>query len=220
MAKTIFEWREDKEYGGEGWILKGFPNFNVSSGLGIAHDTMEHFADGDGEMGAEMEAFGAMLYIRGESGWFYNKPGGRSFAESLGDEISRFLEDVRHGVAQLRDPGKTYRLSDETENELQELLRRGIRVANHNLNEDLFDLGDTYTSGRDTDRMLGWMRKGYRRAVKRYAGNCSDELAYAFDQVVDATKRRYGEYGDELHVNVNNKTLKVTVRQVHGWDSL
>ena len=66
MIHKIFEWREDEEFGGEGWILKGYPSFNVANGNGIAHDTIEHFKGGDGGLSDEMMAFvsGAMFLVK------------------------------------------------------------------------------------------------------------------------------------------------------------
>lgn len=70
MIHRIFEWREDQELGGYGWIMKGQPTFNASTGLGIAHDTLEHFANRYGSIADEMLAFGAILRVRVEGGYF------------------------------------------------------------------------------------------------------------------------------------------------------
>lgn len=90
MIHTVFEWREDREFGHDGWILKGFPNFNASGGQGIAHDTLEHFKKGDGSLAHEMLAFGAIIFIRGETGWFESRNFRATAAGSLGLTLVTF----------------------------------------------------------------------------------------------------------------------------------
>ncbi|GAC1605836.1 MAG: hypothetical protein NVS3B3_04490 [Aquirhabdus sp.] len=218
MIHTIFEWREDQEFGGEGWILKGFPNFNASTGRGIAHDTLEHFKGGDGSLADEMLAFGAMLHIRGESGWFESLPTIDNRLEAqMGFDIARFLQELRWGNVYLRKPPRTYRLKDaDLEYALYDIVNEGVKVANCERDED----AEMFQPGFATANMIHWMRVGYRKAIRRFKGNRPHDIAYCFDTIarkVDLGFNR-GDLGDELHVRVNTESLVVSIRRKEFWE--
>lgn len=213
MSRTIFEWREDEEFGGYGWIPKGKPHFNANEGLGIAHDTLEHFpADANVEtMDAEMRAFGAMLYMRVESGWYYQNAYRGAADVHLGSDIGRFLQEVRFDQWKLTNPGITRRIDETMEDEMDAIFKTAIKNANEWRDDDPhFKLDHT------TDWMRGWMRRGYRACIKRYHGAKPHELAYLFDQVKETVDKQYerGDEGQELHVLVNHKTLELKLRRV------
>ncbi|MDY7537572.1 hypothetical protein QN372_00265 [Undibacterium sp. RTI2.1] len=211
MIHTIFEWRENREYGEEGWILKGFPNFNASSGRGVAHDTLEHFKDGDGSLADEMMAFGAMLHIRGESGWFASLPTrDNRLDKQMGFDIARFLQELRSGNVDLRKPPRTYRLKDaDLESDLFNIIKEGVKEANQGRDND----AEIFQPGLVTDKMIHWMRVGYRKALKRFKGNKPHDIAYCFDTIANRVDLGFdlGDIGDELHVCVNTESLAVKI---------
>ena len=220
MTHTIFEWREDKEFGGNGWIPKGYPDFNAGDGLSIAHDTLEHFADGDGSLSAEMEAFGSMLYIRVQSGWFYSRGNARGAAPNMGSDIARFLQQMRWQDMNLRNPGRTYRLGDGLDDEIEAIITEGLRQANDEEAYSGDEVPFRYTRDWKIQYMVGWMRKGYRRCKQRWHDAGPHQLSYLFDRIVRDVDDRFrtGDFGDELHVRVNNKTLEHSVTRRYAED--
>jgi hypothetical protein len=206
---TSFDWREDKEFGHYGWIMTGMPDFNASTGLGIAHDTLEHFANGDGSLTDEMMAFGAMMYIRGEGGYFDALPNNNNVPHlQLGGDICRFLQDERRGSIHIRKPPRTYSIG-EMDSEIQLSIKEGVRLANSELDD-----GDTpFSTGEVTDRMIGWMRIGYRKAERRYCNAAPIYLAHLFTEIRDTVDRQFkhGEEGEKLIVKVCQKSLKFRI---------
>jgi hypothetical protein len=206
MITTKFDWREDREFGGFGWILQGFPNFNVSQGLGIAHDTLEHFKNGDGSLTHEMLAFGSMLFTRVECCWFSSRGNYRGAIINLSSDIMGFLRDVYYGNSNVLKPPKTRKLDDYLEDEIKGVMSKGYRDATQEY-EVTDDMSETI------QRMVGWMRIGYRKAKRRFHGNTSDELGFLFDEIVRTVdeKFKHGNEGETLVVKVNPRTLQFNI---------
>ncbi|UUZ75477.1 hypothetical protein LP414_27565 [Polaromonas sp. P1(28)-13] len=149
MIHRIFEWREDQELGGEGWIMKGQPTFNASRGLGIVHDTLEHFANRYGSITDEMLAFGSILRVRVEGGFFcrqYNP----NPAFHLSGDLARMMEKLRFDENIDRAPPTRPLCDGQMEEVIQESITEALRVANYEIdqNEERFVRDET------TDRMI------------------------------------------------------------------
>lgn len=218
MIQTVFEWRGDRNTGEYGWIQKGFPNFNASDGRMVAHDTLEHFAGGDGSLTDEMLAFGAIMFVRGESGWFYQEGGIYDPAQSCALDISEFLHDVAWGNSHLKTAPRTCRLDDNTiENYIQDAVHGGLRIA---LNEYPEKCGQMRQSDALIKSMIGWMRIGYRKAVKRFYDNPAYQVADCFNEIRKKVDKHFshGEFGEELIVKVNPRTLKVNVDSKYAFE--
>jgi len=215
MQTTVFEWREDREFGGEGWILKGFPDFNASQGIGIAHDTLEHFAGGDGSLSHEMLAFGSMLYMRGESGWFHQYGNARGAADNMGSDIARFLDEMSYQDMGLRNPGRTYALRDGLEDDLQAILTKGLSDANENARYNGSEVATVFTRDYKIEWMAGWMRRGYRMCKKRWPGASASDMSWLFRQIQRDIDRRFkeGNHYEELHVRVNPTTREFQINR-------
>lgn len=205
MITSTFEWRRDEDIGRYGWILRGFPNFNALGGLGIAHDTLEHFADGDGSLTDEMLAFGSILRIRVESGWF-NASGNFGPAEALALDFERFFLDVQSGSSYIRNPPRTYRLALHLENVIEIAARKAMKSFREGylLQNDMTET---------IQRMTGWMRIGYRRAKRRFYDNHPHDIAYLFDSLKETVDKRYSsdDDGNVLTVKVNPVSLKFAI---------
>jgi hypothetical protein len=219
MFSVKFEWKEDEEFGGEGWIPTRFPNFNASSGLGVAHDTLEHFANDDESLAAEMRALGAMIYLRGEGGYFVNR-NSRTPEANIGADIAHFLEELSNGdhsdYGDFPTPPRTCSLNDNANEMLEVGLKEGKKVF---IIEMAFQDDSERYSNHDVDlwldKMRGWMRIGYRKAVKRYHHNCPYETAYLFERIqkeVDARHKR-ADLGEILTVRVDPRNLDFKMSQ-------
>lgn len=216
MIKTVFEWREDQEFGGYGWIPKGYPDFNIVRGDNFAHDCIEHFKPTLGGLSDEMMAFGAMLYIRVESGWFYQKRFGQGAVENMGSDIGVFLENHESDPESYRlvDPGVTRPLDDDMEAEIAAIMAKGVKNANENRNWEAEE-GEKPQFALDykTEWMTGWMRRGYRKTIKRFHGNSPCELSDLFDRIAAGVHASHttGDEGEELHVAIDPRSLELKI---------
>jgi hypothetical protein len=99
---------------GIGWMPNWVKDAAIDPGQGItvSHDILEHIVDDIGGAEGELMALGALLWIRGESGWFYNqmRMAYRSVTDILGSDIAIILEQIEYGNQTLKCPGKTHNL--------------------------------------------------------------------------------------------------------------
>lgn len=213
LVQLDFVYGEDPEYGGDGWIPKLMPKFNASQGLGVAHDSMEHFNVAAGTLEEEILAFGSMLYMRVETGWFYQQGTWRSAGDILGGDLANFLRERWYAGEMLRSvKGRPRHLDDDMETELDSIIDETKRQLRGELDDDWEDFK------RDTidvwNRLRRWMRQGYWQAKLRYRGASNHDLAYAFTEIRDTVDRiKWAQQGDELHVrlsiNRNGRVLPI-----------
>lgn len=223
LIQLDFVYAEDQEYGGEGWIPKLMPHFNASQGLGVAHDAMEHFNVAAGTLEEEILAFGSMLYMRVETGWFYQQGSYHRAGTVLGGDIARFLCDRWQAGEMLRmAKGRPRHLEDDMEEELDSIIDETRRQLRGELDD-----ADWRQFQRDTidvwNRLRRWMRRGYWMAKRRYRGASNHDLAYAFSEIRNTVDRiKYPELGEELHVRLSinrNGRVMPTVKRL-GLDEL
>lgn len=215
MMIRKFAYEEHQEYGGNGWRPLWMKGADPITGQGVAHDILEH--DPKLELGVEAEfhALGASLWIRGENGYF----AGRfySVVDNYASDFISILERVHDGDETLRDPGKTNRLSKEMHGDadetLQAIVRKGMQFAKdeHGSVNDGCDLSLELPLDAH-DRILGWTRKGYRAAIKRYRGADGYSINYLFGKINDAVERctKHADLGMEMTVKIDLRNLNVT----------
>ena len=218
LIQLDFVYGEDPEYGGDGWIPKKMPKFNASQGLGVAHDAMEHFDVTAGTLEEEILAFGAMLYMRVETGWFYQQSNYyRRAGDILGGDLAIFLRERWYQGEMLRSvKGRPRHLDECMEQELDTIIEETRRQLRGELDEDWSQFQ------RDTidvwNRLRQWMRQGYWQCKRRYRGASNHDLAYAFTEIRDAVdKIKFAEQGEELHVRLSinrNGRVLPTVKRV------
>lgn len=214
MYSVRFVWREDQDYGGEGWAPKKFPEFNIVQGVGLAHDALEHFADDDGSLHGELQAFGAMIHVRWLGGWHYmiGNPGIYTPAVNMANDFIQFMYTILSGE-ELKAAPKTYRCrgvyGKDVEKIIDETLIEARKLVLSELDdEDAARIIELWNDFRDNAR--SWMRIGYRRAFRRF-GDTSDELPYVFKSIADSVENFHGSYGDELVVQVYPKETRANV---------
>lgn len=212
-----FNWDHDEEFGVDGWIPKHMPKFNaLDSGFGMAHDVLEHFSDKDSSIQGEFLAFGSMLYLRAESDYWSNENSRVTDAAIImAGDVARFLQDVYHEDGVPAAP-KTRKLDSELEEILSSIAVLTV--------EDLAD----YFNGDDLDEArvqtmltnaLDWMRRGYRKAAKRF--NMQPWERYTLFSMVERECERVmkqGDFNDVLEISVDIKRCRVQARIVEYRD--
>ena len=164
----------------------------------------------------EIKAFGAMLFIRGESYWWHNQGKSEGYATNVSYEIYDFMKKLKDDELYLDAPPVTKKItsSEFAEDELTKTLAKIKKYAKSDKEHD-----DDWLTQKEVvayfNQFKHWMRVGYRNAIKRYGTNNADEVAWLFTEVMNETKRhKYGEYGQTLKVKVWAKEFKFTMRVV------
>ena len=209
--KVELVWGEDQELGSFGWIPKHNPSFNAMQGFGVAHDVMEHTDLLSGTLEEEMLAFGAMLYIRGEGGWWWNSMNA-SPASNMKYDIAKFSHDVfyqkDYGCV-LGKPKRTLHIDNE--DDIQAIVEQSWRALRAEFEYEPEDWrAFTHHNPNWRKNVAGWIRRGYQECKRRYLGHQAWHLCDVFKEItqkVDGYK--WVEQGEELHI-----TLEITQREV------
>lgn len=205
-----FVWAEWEETGIDGWLPKWLPDtsgFNPSSAQGVAHDVLEHGAREKGELHNEMKAFGRIIFVREENGYFVGKWG--SIAENLGQEVFQIWRDAR-------DSGNHHDTLDDghADYTFEKMIEAMLASAAKERSGEGDCGSDEYYGPTDDEirQCLHWFRIGYRDAARRYSwvgcGVCS-----LFNEVANQTKAlgERHEYGDVLTVKVDLRRQDVSL---------
>lgn len=208
MITRTFAYEQDEEYGFNGWKPKWMRNANSMDGLGVAHDVMEHIGDIDKSTGAENEfmALGAMIYTRGEAGYFGN------FTDTITQfayEFVQILPRIVHGSETLRNPGNTYKLRDydEWDEGIKMIVNKGFRLTREE--DDWTDLSKLSMGVEEAQRrIISWMRIGFRKARAFYYGRYRMDTAttaYLFERIRNEAnkKLKFADFGMELTVKLD-----------------
>lgn len=217
-----FDWKHDTEYG-DGWIMRGMPNFDPLGALACAHDVLEHLIAKDDSMEGEMRAFGVMLWGRGQGEWFaMQNTNHRRWVDNISDDLIEFMNTHFLRGQQLGTPPvRGYKLLDEDiEESLLEAFRVTLRAAREDAghrmdSEDEIAAFRIHTS-EFMRRALPWMRIGFRHAERRYSHTNPDEFSWMFDQLIQAFARESAsaEYGEYLRCTVDTKTMRFDLRRL------
>ncbi len=203
------------------------PNADPYWAMAVAHDLLEHFPDDDGGVEAEFMALGAAYWLRHESGYTAQKypqsPHGP--AEAIGSDFIELYRHIAHEGFSLLDPGTVEPIEDE---DTDEMLRRIARVGQQYARDEESYNGDEeeaeelalFCSDQSRERIVGWLRKGYRRATERFEGCDAYSLAESvFGEIetrVDAWLKGSAEVGMFLEVEVDLDSYAVTIEAGYG----
>lgn len=175
--KFEFVCAENDEYGGLGWRLKDQPGFDPLPGNAVAHDVLEHFPGGDESPAHEFMALGAALLIRGTTGFFQRRGNVNPPHVHVASDFPDILRHVTDEGMELPNPGRTKPIEN-----YDHLVTDTINEAARLIKTEWPD---------DADRLVplvplaaGWMRKGWRKAERRYS-KCGINFAiHAFEEIM------------------------------------
>lgn len=207
--KWTFVCEEHEDYGMKGWREKRHPNFDPLGGLAVAHDVLEHFRDDDDGPAGELQAHGAMVWIRGMNGQFGNPI--MSPAEVSVSEFPNIFRHWRDEDMNLPDPPRRNRPQDSAEREfIDDMIHHGRRLL---MSEFLDHGGEVSDEDRasiraDIEKFLvkarGWMLDGLAKVKKRYRKFQSYDVALLFKRIEARADEllKFAEEGDEMVVCV------------------
>jgi hypothetical protein len=201
--KYLYDVIHNEEYGHLGLKIECIPNAEAHGVLTAIHDLFEHFP-GMSDTDGEAMALGAMLYCRGEGGFF-----DRSIPDTIsGDLANLFIQSCEWG--ELTDPGRTMPIPDQVESWITSALVRAMR--------ELRDEDHSFHS-EWPHWVKGWLRKGYRKARARYTLD-SLTISHVFRQMMGDMEKVFNqaEERDFIEVNFVRKTLEYNIRLIHQWD--
>lgn len=221
MIGLTFVIEYNREMGDKGARPENMPNADPYGGLACCHDLLEHFRDDDGSIAAEMQALGAMLYLR-------VAPGHHSYVDDDGSPRLRFevneLEShcINEGFSLAPAP-KTRRLDDTCE----DAIVRCITAARHEL--AIRDRGPLAEEHREMARqefghwlvhhVPGWLRVGYRRAERRYRNvpdwysiwSAAEEMIPKIDRFI-----RHAEIGDRFRLTFDKRRIDLQFKPLRN----
>ncbi len=164
---------------------------NASMGMGIAHDLLEHI-NGPSEIGGindEMEALGALWYVRGQFGRLNSKGYGSMYTpeQNLASDVVRMFRDHVDGDQHVSyDSPRTRALNDgSAENSLLEVMDEAdndyIKEFEPECRPEAHGAWPAYRA-----ECLNRMRIGWRKAARKYpiAGEVND-LFWEVERVID-----------------------------------
>ncbi len=203
MITRVFTCETHSDFGSLGWRPKNDYDADPLSGMATAHDTLEHFEDDIGRISDELQAFGAMMWGRGEGGWFWQNTmycPGANMASDLPELYSHYHhQGMYFGPA----PRRTNRLNDECECWLDKFRSQSIRNAKDMYGVDMSDVRRFIGWCRD------WMRIGYRRARRRFRNISACQFTYAFEEISRRADKllTHAYEGMTLTIKVDIRTL-------------
>lgn len=218
----IFTFGEDREYGFSGWIPKFMPYENAVTGLGAAHDILEHGLRDDGTVESELMALGVSHYIRGEQGYYVDIGNVLPPEDHLAHPLSDMLKVLSARGRVLANPGITKSLWEETEESFAEASRKCLQLFEDEYVHQ-YEEAPNYAGLSKSEvqrRIVGWLRKGYRKGQARFKGHDPYSVKQLFKQLasqVDKVKN-FAEEGDELQVKLNLTALSVRVQHRPAWE--
>ena len=208
MLHKTFKYKKDCN-GAVGWIEVGAPAcYNSGTGMLVAHDVLEHFKPTTYSKDSwedELLALGAMVYVRGEQGYFHSMyhPDWKKHLES---DISMVLEFV------------------STTRKLKPCRSRDV----YSTREDMYDVVFNAWKYLDTEYIVPtdqlnlithYLVKGYNLANRRYhdAGYVICDMFLQIEEEVNSLSK-YAETGDLLKINVNIKRKEVHFKHIPYWE--
>lgn len=211
--------KENHDTGEIGWQdsrIRGSDIFEpITYPIGLAHDCLEHAAFGS--VADEIEAHGAMYWVRYEGGWSDPKFGQTLNMESFTIEWENLLRGLMM-EGYLPSVPKTRPLDSAIEEDISTIIEQGRACCIRNVIAD--DPSRDEDSRKELERLAdvfrAFFRRGYRKAVRRYKGLAGCEVANLYNLLAQAFERQSIEYeGQEITVTVNLKTQRVTIEEVY-----
>ncbi len=201
--KYVFTCAEHEDFGSLGWRLKSQPDFDPLTGMAVAHDILEHFPGGDGSPADEFQALGASIHVR--DGYYANGTAG----DNIGSDFPEIMRHIIYEHMHLNSAPRTNPCDSWVEAEIT----KAINVLERELEYMHLEPDELASVRRCYPDIRGWMRVGYRKALKRYKGLYKNDIQRLFREIEQEADRRlkYAEEGAELTVSLTLTALKAKI---------
>lgn len=220
-----FTYEEDHETGSDGLKPSWFDNANPTSGQGVAHDMLEHFANQSDPIAGELQAIGAVMALRWENGEVSG-----SDVTAMAYSISQCLTDLCWQNLSEPAPARSRRLSDDYSYADDVIVAAVVKAWDLALAE-LADHGGVEDVLTPTVRVsvLAHVRRGYRKAQRRYAHADLYTVGICFFKQVQARVDKLLSngmlaLGDKVRVSLDARKLDINIRVngrcAHDWGYL
>lgn len=215
MLSALFVCERHENYGELGLRMRNRPHFEPLTGMAVAHDLLEHFRNDDGRLSGELMALGASIHVRDGENYHTRRGNMNPVHKHLAaDMVQQVYYTEQSGDRLLRDCGRTARLPDDyAEYSVQEALKSSIRLLRTEVAADQFP--SWLTGDEQRRRFVGWLRRGYRAAQRRYRGIPSYTLMEAFIAVERAADNflKYAEEGMEVRISVDPHRARAVLEE-------
>lgn len=198
--KFVFACEVHPIYGQPGWRLLSQPGFDPLSGLAVAHDILEHFSDGSDTIHDELQAFGAMIWIRGDGGeWESSSVVGRVLAEEFWELLAHIKDGARLQEAPCTRPAEKF---------AEEAIAASLDKCT----------SEDFTPERKAT-FRNWLRRGYSRAKRRYYNHYSNDVCWLFKEIEKEADHALeeSEPGYRMAVHVDFRRLKHWIDVDHPY---
>lgn len=210
--------RMDEAVGELGLVLRDLPYTDMPmvamTGLQIAHDIVEHMNGTRfiGGIGDELEALGAVWFVRGITGELRRDGGGlmHSVEVHLASDVSRMAVDYVNGVGLERYVPRTRACSEDC------VFKDILSIAEQSTRVELEHMEDTVKFPRDYFRAaLHYMRAGYRKACRKYKRTeHANQLFWNISNAVDGYIKSYGIQAEGQQCVLKVQGLRVSCEEV------
>ncbi|WNV46212.1 hypothetical protein [Pseudomonas phage PASB7] len=190
-----------------GWLMEDMHTFEPGDPLTVIHDSFEHIDSTEG-LEAELRAFGAMWWLRGETDWWSRFPGSEPRPEQvMYYDIAKFIIENDFLIDNV---GKRFKLGDEEE-EFLSLLRKLVEEAIEREVQYLSKPVARKVIQEAASTAMDWLRVGYRAARRKYPDNfaVADLMYDIYMRVRQLHVRAYEGSTLQLKYTLNGKFLQV-----------
>ena len=214
MISRKFQYAIHDEYGTPGWKPVNMAMGDPVSGMAVAHDTLEHFPGDPGDAEGELQALGAMLWIRGLGNYWprYEPMNLHTPGEHIGADLTEIMRHVLYENFSLNRPTSLgNRLADE---QIEEWIHESIHEYLCNLPDEFGDRLEDAGNKQVVRAIRENIRRGFRLAQRRYARKISsDDLCTLFREIeVRADKAlEHADWGSQIQVTVDLAKMLVRV---------
>ena len=200
---------DHQEYSFKGMRSLFLVNAEPAQPLQATHDLLEHFLEPI-TSNAELQALGAMLYIRGQGSYFRNSFKGNPVPALAADLGSVMIYQYTFG--QVTDPGRTYPLDDVVESWITQSIVQFFQEYKNELSDDPQNKNYAHW-------LRGWLRVGYRRAKERYTLN-PETLSFHFEKIEAELEKKlkWAEIGDIIRIKLVRSTMDYRIDLISWYD--
>jgi hypothetical protein len=198
LIHAKFDVRKHEEHGDLGLAMRGRSWAEPFGPRAAVHDMMEHFPRDTGRLEEELQALGAMLFVRGDT---YFRLRGSYYSAAMNCSADfRNLTDWLHNNENRERIDKPPRIKPcDADYAIDEAISEAIHLAE----SEEYD-----PSWIVREHVAGWMRRGYRRAVLRYKGR---RMVHTFIDAENQLQKfmKYAEEGEWVRCAINKETGEV-----------